>query len=214
MSFTHTTLKTAIQDWTENSETTFVNNLDVFIKNAEERILKLVDLDFFRKNVTGPMVSGNQYLNVPGDYLASFSFAYTNSNGDKKFLLLKDVNFLQEFHPDASDTGAPKYYALFDVNNFIIAPTPDDNYDTELHYYYRPASITGSAGTSWLGDNAPNTLFYGSLIEAYTFMKGEADMLQLYESRFAEAIARMKNYGEALENTDAYREGLVRMTKT
>ena len=214
MSFTQATLKTAIQDWTENSETSFVNNLDVFIKNAEERILKLVDLDFFRKNVTGPMVSGSQYLNVPGDYLASFSFSYTKSNGDKEFLLLKDVNFLQEFHPDASDTGAPKYYAMFDVDNFIIAPTPDDNYSTELHYYYRPASITGSAGTSWLGDNAPNTLLYGSLVEAYTFMKGEADMLQLYESRFAEAIARMKNYGEGRENTDAYREGLVRIVKT
>jgi len=186
----------------------------VFIKNAEERILKLVDLDFFRKNVTAPMVSGSQYLNVPGDYLASFSFSYTKSNGDKEFLLLKDVNFLQEFHPDATDTGAPKYYALFDVDNFIIAPTPDDNYSTELHYYYRPASITGSAGTSWLGDNAPNTLLYGSLVEAYTFMKGEADMLQLYESRFAEAIARMKNYGEGRENTDAYREGLVRIVKT
>ena len=143
-----------------------------------------------------------------------FSFSYTKSNGDKEFLLLKDVNFLQEFHPDASDTGAPKYYAMFDVDNFIIAPTPDDNYSTELHYYYRPASITGSAGTSWLGDNAPNTLLYGSLVEAYTFMKGEADMLQSYESRFAEAIARMKNYGEGRENTDAYREGLVRIVKT
>jgi len=214
MSFTHTTLKQAIQDWTENSETSFVNNLDVFIKNAEERVLKLIDLDYFRKNVSAAMTSGNQYLNVPADYLSSFSLGFTKSNGDKEFLLLKDVNFLQEFHPDSSDTGTPKYYALFDVDNFLIAPTPDDNYAVELHYFYRPASITGSAGTSWLGDNAPNTLLYGSLVEAYTFMKGEADMLQLYESRFAEAISRMKNYGEGLENTDAYREGLVRIQKT
>ena len=214
MSFTHTTLKQALQDWTENSETTFVNNLDVFIKNAEERILKLVDLDLFRKNVTGPMVSGSPYLNVPSDYLASFSFSYEDSNGDKQFLLQKDVNFLQEYHPDASDTAAPKYYAVFDIDNFIIAPTPDDNYNTELHYYYRPASITGSAGTSWLGDNAPNTLLYGSLVEAYIFMKGEADMLQLYEQRFVEAIARLKNYGEGRENSDAYRKGLVRVTQT
>lgn len=214
MSFTHTTLKQALQDWTENSETTFVNNLDVFIKNAEERILKLVDLDLFRKNVTGPMVSGSQYLNVPGDYLASFSFSYEDSNGDKQFLLQKDVNFLQEYHPDASDTAAPKYYAIFDIDNFLIAPTPDANYNTELHYYYRPASITGSAGTSWLGDNAPNTLLYGSLVEAYIFMKGEADMLQLYEQRFVEAIARLKNYGEGRENSDAYRKGLVRVTQT
>ena len=214
MSFTHTTLKQAIQDWTENSETNFVNNLDVFIKNAEERVLKLIDLDYFRKNVNASFQDGVQYLNVPGDYLSSFSLSYTNSSGDKEFLLLKDVNFLQEFHPDATVKGSPKYYSLFDVGNFLIAPTPDDNYAVELHYFYRPNSITGSAGTSWLGDNAPNTLLYGSLVEAYTFMKGEADMLQLYESRFAEAISRMKNYGEGLENTDAYREGLVRITKT
>ena len=214
MSFTHTTLKTAIQDWTENSETTFVNNLDVFIKNAEERVLKLIDLDYFRKNVTASLTNGGQYLNVPADYLSSFSLSFTKANGDKEFLMLKDVNFLQEFHPDPSDTGTPKYYSLFDVNNFLIAPTPDSNYVCELHYFYRPNSITGSTGTSWLGDNAPNTLLYGSLVEAYTFMKGEADMLQLYESRFAEAIARMKNYGEGLENTDAYREGLVRIQKT
>ena len=214
MTFTHTTLKQAIQDWTENSETTVVNNLDVFITNAEERILKMVDLDFFRKNVTATFVSGNPYLNVPGDYLASFSLGYTKTNGDKDFLMQKDVNFLQEFHPDASDTGEPKYYALFDVNNFLIAPTPNSNYAVELHYYYRPNSITGSAGTSWLGDNSPNTLLYGSLVEAYTFMKGEPDMLQLYETRFLQNIARLKNYGEGVENTDAYREGLVRIPKT
>lgn len=215
MSFTYTTLKQAIQDWTENSETTFVNNLDVFITNAEERIFKLVDLDFFRKNVGAAMTSGIQYLNVPADYLASFSISYTKANGDKEFLLQKDVNFLQEQHPDATDTGDPKYYAIFDINNFLIAPTPNSSYAVELHYYYRPQSITATAsGTSWLGDNAPNTLLYGCLIEAYTFMKGETDMLQLYEGRFGEAILRMKNYGEGRENTDAYRQGLVRVPQT
>ena len=215
MSFTYTTLKQAIQDWTENSETTFVNNLDVFITNAEERIFKLVDLDFFRKNVGAAMTSGIQYLNVPADYLASFSLSYTKANGDKEFLLQKDVNFLQEQHPDAADTGDPKYYAIFDINNFLIAPTPNSSYAVELHYYYRPQSITATAsGTSWLGDNAPNTLLYGCLIEAYTFMKGEPDMLQLYEGRFGEAILRMKNYGEGRENTDAYRQGLVRVPQT
>jgi len=215
MSFTYTTLKQAIQDWTENSETTFVNNLDVFITNAEERIFKLVDLDFFRKNVGAAMTSGIQYLNVPADYLASFSLSYTKANGDKEFLLLKDVNFLQEHHPDATETGDPKYYATFDIDNFLIAPTPNDAYNVELHYYYRPQSITATAsGTSWLGDNAPNALLYGCLIEAYTFMKGEPDMLQLYEGRFGEAILRMKNYGEGRENTDAYRQGLVRVPQT
>lgn len=214
MSFTHTTLKQAIQDWTENSETTFVNNLDLFIQNAEERVLKMVDLDFFRKNATATFVSGNPYLNVPGDYLSSFSLGYTKTNGEKEFLLQKDVNFLQEYNPDPTDTGEPKYYALFDVDNFLISPTPNSNYAVELHYFYRPASITAPAGTSWLGDNSPNTLLYGSLVEAYTFMKGEPDVLQLYETRFIQNIARLKNYGEGVENTDAYREGLVRIPKT
>ena len=124
------------------------------------------------------------------------------------------MNFLQEYWPDPTQTAAPKYYAQFDIDNFILAPTPDASYNVEIHYFYRPNSITGSAQTSWLGDNAPDALLYGCLVEAYTFMKGEADMLQLYESRFAESISRLKNYGEGLENTDAYRTGLVRMQKT
>jgi hypothetical protein len=214
MTYNLTQLKQAIQDYTENSETTFVNNLDNIIRNAEERILKLVDLDYFRKNATANMATGNKYLSVPGDYLSSFSFAFTDSNGDTQFLLQKDVNFLQEYAPDSSVTGVPKYYAQFDIDNFIMAPTPDSSYVVEIHYFYRPNSITGSAQTSWFGDNAPDVLLYASLVEAYTFMKGEADMLQLYESRFAECISRLKNYGEGLENTDAYREGLVRIRKT
>ena len=214
MSFTFTTLKQAIQDWTENDETTFVNNLDFFITNTEERILKLIDLDFFRKNVSGATSASNQYLAMPTDYLASFSLSVTNGSS-KEFLLLKDVNFIQEYNPDATVTGTPKYYAPFDVSNFILAPTPDANYVSELHYFYRPQSITASGdGTSWIGTNAPDTLLYGCLIEAYTFMKGEADMLQLYQTRFNEAIARLKNYGEGVENSDAYREGLVRVRKT
>tara|TARA_E500000318_G_scaffold73586_1_gene68238 strand:- start:2692 stop:3336 length:645 start_codon:yes stop_codon:yes gene_type:complete len=214
MSFTYTTLKQAIQDWTENDETTFVNNLDFFITNTEERILKLVDLDFFRKNVSGATSASNKFLAMPSDYLASFSLSVTNGS-NKEFLLLKDVNFIQEYNPDESVTGTPKYYAPFDVSNFILAPTPDASYTAELHYYYRPQSITASSdGTSWIGTNAPDTLLYGSLIEAYTFMKGEADLLQLYQVRFNEAIARLKNYGEGVENTDAYREGLVRVRKT
>ena len=214
MTYNLTQLKQAIQDYTENSETTFVNNLDNIIRNAEERILKLVDLDYFRKNATANMVTGNKYLSTPGDYLSSFSFAFTDSNGDTQFLLQKDVNFLQEYAPDSSATGAPKYYAQFDIDNFILAPTPDSNYVVEIHYFYRPNSITGSAQTSWLGDNAPDALLYASLVEAYTFMKGEADLLQLYQVRFNEAIARLKNYGEGVENTDAYREGLGRVRKT
>lgn len=209
MSFTYTTLKQAIQDWTENDETTFVNNLDIFIKSAEERVLKEIDLDFFRKNVSGTMTANDKFLAMPTDYLASFSLSYTDANGDVNFLLQKDVNFVQEFNPDGSDAGAPRYYAPFDYQNFILGPTPDSNYVTELHYYYRPQSITASAdGTSWLGTNAPNTLLYGCLLEAYTFMKGEPDILQLYATRYAESATRLKVYGEGRENTDAYRNGL------
>jgi len=215
MSYTYTTLKQAIQDYTQNTETTFVNNLDSFITNAEERLLKLIELDYFRKNVTASMASGNQYLSIPTDYLASFSLSYTNGDSEKVFLLQKDVNFLQEFNPNPATTGAPRYYSTFDVNNFILAPTPDDNYDVELHYYYRPQSITETTdGTSWFGTNAPDALLYGSLIEAYTFMKGEADVMAMYQNRFVEAAQRLKNYGEAVENTDAYRTGLVRAPKT
>ena len=214
MSFTYTELQQAIQDYTENSETTFVNNLDNIIRNTEERILKLVDLDLFRKNVTANMTSGDKFLSSPSDYLSSFSLSYTDGSGNTEFLLQKDVNFLQEFAPDPTATGSPKYYAQFDIDNFLLAPTPNSNYAVELHYYYRPASITGSGGTSWLGENAPDCLLYGCLVEAYTFMKGEADMMQAYEARFAECISRLKNYGEGRENNDAYRQGLVRIKQT
>ena len=215
MSFTYDELKTAIQDYTENTETTFVNNLDIFIKNAEERILKIAQLEVFRKNTSGTMTASNQYLAVPSDYLAPFSLSFTKDS-QKEFIMFKDVNFVQSFNPNGATEGAPRYYAYYDVSNFILGPTPDASYDVELHYFYRPTSLTAGAGsgTTWLSENASVALLYGCLIEAYTFMKGEADMLQLYESRFSECISRLKNYGEGLENTDAYRTGLVRMKKS
>ena len=214
MSFTLTTLKQSIQDWTENDETTFVNELDFFIKNAEERIFKVVDLDYFRKNATGSMTSGNKFLQKPSDWLASFSLSFVNSSSENVFLLQKDVNFLQEYTPNPSSTGSPKYYANFDVSNFIVAPTPDSDYTVEIHYYYRPASLTTDpSGSTWISTNAPDALLYACLIEAYTFMKGENDLIQLYTARFSEAMSRLKVYGEAQENTDAYREGLVRVPK-
>ena len=214
MSFTLTTLKQSIQDWTENDETTFVNELDFIIKNAEERIFKVVDLDYFRKNVTGSMSSGNQFLQKPSDYLASFSLSFVNASSENVFLLQKDVNFIQEYSPNPSTTGTPKYYASYDVDNYIVGPTPDSNYTVELHYFYRPASITtDDSGTTWISENASDALLYACLVEAYTFMKGETDLLQLYTARFTEAISRLKIYGEALENTDAYREGLVKVPK-
>ena len=213
MTYTLTTLKQTIQDYVENDETTFVNNLDNFIRNSEERLLKLVDLDYFRKNVSASMTASNKFLSLPSDYLATFSLSFVK-NGENVFLLQKDVNFLQEYTPDPTVTGEPKYYGTFDVDNFILAPTPDQSYSAELHYYYRPASITSTVtGTSWFGDNAPDALLYGCLTEAYTFMKGEPTVIQMYEKRFVEAVTRLKIYAEGVENTDAYRIGLTRVPK-
>jgi|TARA_R110000824_G_scaffold98284_1_gene234491 hypothetical protein len=209
MSFTFTTLKTAIQDYTDNSETTFVNNLTTFIVSAEERILKNVQLSLFRKNSTGSTSNANKYLALPSDFLTPFSLSIISSS-EHVFLDLKDVNFVQSFNPNPATTGTPRYYAIFDYQNLILAPTPDSAYTAELHYFYRPTSITTSGdGSSWLGTNAPNTLLYGSLVEAYTFMKGEADIQQLYGQRFEEAILALKNFGEAKEVTDQYRSGMI-----
>ena len=210
MSYTYAQLKTAIQDYTENTESSFVTNLPTFIKNAETRIFKLVDLELFRKNATSSMsTGGDPYLSVPSDYLASFSLSITVSS-EKQFLLQKDVNFVQEYNPKPATTGVPKYYAFFDIDNFIVAPTPDSAYPVELHYYYKPTSLTAGAdsGTTWLSENAPNAMLYGSLVEAYTYMKGEQDMLTMYEKQFTEALTRIKDLAEARENSDAYRRGL------
>ena len=211
MSFTLATLKTAIQDYTENTETTFVNNLPLFIRAAEERILKSVQLSFFRKNVTANFSASDQFLAIPSDFLAPFSLSFTDSSSNKNFLDFKDVNYLQEFTPNAATTGTPRYYAVFDVSNFIIAPTPASALAVELHYYYRPGSLTtgGESGTTWLSENAELALLYASLYEAYTFMKGEADVLQNYNARLVEAISTLKMLGEAKEVTHEYRAGKV-----
>lgn len=215
MSFTLAQLKTAIQDYTDNSETSFVTHLPDFIKAAEEKIFKSIDLDIFRKNVTSALTSSDQYLTVPSDYLASFSFQITTS-GSESFLLQKDVNFLREYSPSASTTGVPKYYARFDENNFIVAPTPNSNYTIELHYYHRPASLTAGAdsGTTWVSTNAPFALLYGALIEAYTYMKGETDVIQNYNNMYMQSMERLKDLGEARENTDANRVGLPARPRT
>ena len=215
MSFTFAQLKTAIQDFAENTETSFVTNLPVFIRAAEERIFKLVDLENFRKNVSASMTSSNRFLQAPSDFLASFSLSVEVSSA-KKFLLQKDVNFLQEYWPNSSLTGEPEFYALFDDSNFLIAPTPDSGYSVEVHYYYRPASLTAGAesGTTFLSVNAPNAILFGSLVEAYIYMKGEQDVLAMYEKRFEEALMRLKDLAEARENNDAYRKGLPTQERT
>ena len=215
MSFTKATLTTAIQDYTDNSETTFVNNIPNFIKASEEKILKSVDLDYFRKNVTSALTSSDEFLTVPSDYLASFSLQITTS-GSESFLLQKDVNFLREYTPASSTTGLPKYYARFDEDNFILAPTPNSNYTVQLNYFYRPASLTAGSdsGTTWVSTNAPFALLYGSLVEAYTFMKGEPDVIQNYNGLFTQYLERVKDLGEARENTDGYRGGLASRPRT
>jgi hypothetical protein len=207
MSFTYAQLKQAVIDYTENDETTFVANLPIFIRAAEERILKNVQLTLFRKNVSGNFTASNEYLAAPSDFLAPFSLSFTDGDGDKNFLLFKSVDFVQEYNQDPADTGLPRYYAVFDIDNFIIGPTPDSNYVAELHYYYRPASLTVGAesGTTWLSENATLSMLYGSLIEAYTFMKGEADLVQNYQNRFVEAVNSLKMLGESKEVTDEFR---------
>lgn len=215
MTMTYGELKQAIQDYTENDETTFVNNLPLFIRLAEERILKSVQLNLFQKNQFGTMTTGNQYLAAPSDFLAPFSLSIDVS-GDAEFLLFKDLDFVQTYTPDPTTTGQPKYYAQFDVDNFILAPTPNANYTVDIHYLYRPTSITAGAdsGTSWLSTNAEISLLYASLIEAYTFMKGDPNLMQMYNQRYMEGIARLKNLGEAQETIDEYRYGRIRKPRS
>ena len=286
MSFTYTTLKTAIKDYTDNDEAGFVRNLPLFIEMTEERILKSVQLSVFQRNAAGVMSSGNEFLKAPSDFLAPFSLSATV--GSKKvFLLFKDLDFVQTYTPNPATTGEPIYYAQFDEENFIIGPTPNGDYVVELAYFYRPTSITKSsytltlsavsqgatfttsdtitggtsgessgvelvgpgmslvvvipssnyvvgetitaspsgasgiisaigtdATTSWLSDDGRMTLLYGCLSEAYTYMKGDANLMTLYEGRFREGLARLKNLGEGQEIADEYRYGPIRKPRT
>jgi len=210
MAYTFTTLKTAIQDYVQSTETTFTSQLSRFIINAEERILKECQLDVFRKSSQGSASSGTQYLAKPTDFLSQNSLSVIVSSS-KQFLLYKQVTMLQDYTPNPATTGTPKYYADWDNDTFLLAPTPDDNYTMELHYFYRPTSITASGdGTSWLGTNAELAMLYGSLIEAYTFLKGEQDLLGLYNTRFQESLQWLKNLGEGLQTRDQYRYDRVR----
>ena len=283
MSFTFTTLRETVQDYTQNDETSFIANMGMFVELAEERVLKSVQLNEFQKNAAGTMASGNQFLNVPSDFLAPFSLSITNSS-NYVFLMFKDLDYVQTYNPNPATTGTPKYYAQFDVNNLLIGPTPDAAYTTTLSYFYRPASLTESllvltvgatgsftngetitggtsgvvstiksipssttlsilvpSGTftdgetitgatsgatttvtstgadttvSWMSENAEIALLYGTLIEASTYMKGEQDVMAMYNSRFAEAISRLKNFGEAEEISDEYRTGQIRRQKS
>ena len=211
MSFTYSALKQALQDYTDNNETSFVTNLPIFITQAEERILKSVQLSLFRKNVLGGLTQSNRYLGAPSDFLAPYSLSFINADNKHVFLQFKDSDFVESFSPNESTTGNPRFYAVFDVDNFVIGPTPNASYSVELNYFYRPASLilAGESGTTWISENAQIALLYGSLLEAYIYMKGEPDIMAMYEKRFAEAIAGMKLFGEAKEVTDEYRTGPV-----
>ena len=285
MSFTYTQLKTAIENYTENNETSFVSNLPLFIRLTEERILKNIQLSLFRKNVAGAMSASNKFLSVPSDFLAPFSLSFTDSSGDTTFVDFKDPEFVQTYTPNSATTGAPKYYAMYDLDNFILGPTPNSSYVSELHYFYRPESLTESTYTltltnvtgtftgldtitggesgesgglsavptttsvvavipssnyivgetitaspsgatatvsaigpditlSWLSENAEMAMLFGSLSEAYLYMKGDPQTMQMYMQRFGEAAGRLKNLGEAQEVTDEYRTGQLIRAKT
>jgi hypothetical protein len=222
----YTQLKTTIEDYTENTFTT--DELNTFIQNAEQRIYNTVQLPALRKNVTGSVNTGNKYLSAPSDFLSVFSLAVINTDGEYHYLLNKDVNFIREAYPTASSgSGLPKYYAIFGPTttsvppvvtttelSFLLGPTPDDDYSVELHYFYYPYSITDTvnnpSGTSWLSDNFDSVLLYGSLLEAYTFLKGEPDIMANYRQRYDEALALVKQLGDGKDRQDAYRSGQVR----
>ena len=208
----------AIKGYTENDfpdtvgsgGLTSTEQINIFIVNAEERVFNTVQLLDLRKNVTGNVTAGNKYLSVPSDWIANFSLAAIDPvTGKYEFLLNKDVSYIRQSFPDPSTTGMPTHYAFFDVDSYILGPTPDTNYEMELHYFYYPQSIT-EAGSSWLGDNFESVLLYGSLLEAYTFMKGEADVIAQYQKRYDEAMGMLKQLGEGKNRQDMYRTQQVR----
>lgn len=204
MAWTYATLSTAIQDYVETNEATFVTHIPTIVQQAEERILKSVQLPDFRKNVSGSMTASDQYLGIPTDFLAPYSLAVDNSGFE--YLLFKDVNFIREAFPSVSTEGVPKYYAIFEDTFFIVGPTPNSNYAVELHYFYKPETIV-TASTSWLGTNAEAALFSACVHEAYVFLKGDPDLMQKYKEQMDGDISALKILGEGRNRTDSYRLG-------
>ena len=216
----YTELTAAICDYTQNFEQDFVSNIPVFVKQAEQRIYNTVQFPSLRRNVTGVASIGNKYLACPADFLAVYSMAVIDSSGSYEFLLNKDVNFIRQAYPSPNSLSTPKYYALFGPSyfnsnelTFILGPTPDAQYGVELHYFYYPESIV-TTNTSWLGDNFDSVLLYGALVEAITFMKGETDMVTLYNTKYTEALGLAKRLGNGMEMQDQYRSGSPRQAVT
>jgi len=219
----YTELQAAIVAYTENQDSSFATEIPVFVRQAEQRIYNSVQFPSLRKNVTGLTTANNKYLQCPTDFLAVYSMAAIDATGAYESLLNKDVNFIRQSYPNPSeDKAIPRYYALFGPRSddekelsFILGPTPDAQYTVELHYYYYPESITTAAsGRTWLGDNFDSVLLYGSLVEAYTYMKGETDMMALYNGKYNEALKLAKRLGDGMERQDAYRSGQVRIEVT
>jgi hypothetical protein len=216
----YTELKAAIIAYTENQDSSFETEVPVFVRQAEQRIYNSVQFPSLRKNVTGTTSANNKYLQCPSDFLSVYSMAAVAADGSYEYLLNKDVNFIRQAYPNPNDDKAiPRYYAIFgprsdneDELSFILGPTPDASYTIELHYYYYPESITVAAnGRTWLGDNFDSVLLYGSLVEAYTYMKGEQDMMAVYNQKYMEALQMAKRLGDGLERSDAYRSGQSRV---
>jgi hypothetical protein len=220
---TYDELVVAVTDYTENTVPTV--DMDIFIRQAEQRIYNSVQFPSLRKNMTGTTQTNIKYLACPDDFLSTFSLAVIDSSGNYEYLLNKDVNFIRQAYPNPNDRAIPKYYALFGpavsqsstpaISNeltFILGPTPDMAYEVELHYYYYPTSIVDATdGRTWLGDNFDSVLFYGTLVEAYTYMKGEADVMGFYNTKYNEALAMAKRLGDGLERGDAYRDGQTKL---
>ena len=211
--FTYSGLKTATQNYLDNTETTFTNTLDTFIQTTEERILKAVQLPVFRKNVTGTLTDGNTYLSTPTDFLSPFSLAVLDSSSNYTYLLLKHVSWIRNYTPAVATEGEPLYYAQFDDDSFIVAPTPSSNLTVELHYYYRPASLTtvGDDNQSWLSKNAPNAMLYGCLVEGAVFMKSSPETIMMYETKFQEALGMLKLLGEFKDVRDEARHDSIKL---
>jgi hypothetical protein len=211
MSWTNATITTAIQDYLDSSESSLVTNIPNFIKATEEKILKSVQLDLFRKNVTGNATASNTYLTMPTDFLSPFSLALIDSSGNYNYLLLKHVSFIRDYTPSATTSGTSKYYAEFDETTFILAPAPSTNFEFELHYFYRPTSLTATSGTdtTWLSTNAINAMLYGCLSEACMYLKNY-EAIPLYEQKLQESLVLLKNLGEAKSTRDQYRYGEIR----
>ena len=213
MAWTYATLVQAIKDYTDNTESVFVSQIDQFITNAEERLLHEVQFPDFRKNATVNISDGVKYLTLPSDWLAPFSLSIVLSN-QYYFLENKDVNFLQEGYPLTTETGRPVYYSIFDTLNFILAPVPDQDYVAEIHYFYKPLGLSDSTTTTWLGTNAADGLLYACLIEAYIFMKGDQELMLYYKTRYDESLERLRNFASGRLRKDVYTGGQLRIPVT